>query len=336
MNSEPQPSTTAFPAWPISFEDVLAAEQRIRPHLPPTAARSYAVLDEAVGNGISLVVKHENHNPTNAFKVRNALSAISVMPVDTLQRGVVTATRGNHGQGVAWAARIFGTSATICVPVGNNPEKNEAMRGLGAELIEQGESYDEALEVAERLTEERGLAMVHSTNNRDVLAGAGTIALELLEQDEGVDSLVLAIGGGSQAVGALTVARQLRPELEIIGVQAEMAPAGHDSWHAGRRSPRPIGPTIADGLATGDVYDLTFETLRVGLADFITVTEGEISEAIRILLRTTHSLVEGGGAAGLAGVLELRERLRGKRVAIYLTGGNIDQVTLQRVLREEI
>src|SRR5438034_6447144 len=230
-------SVSAQDAWPISFEEVLEARRRIRPHLPPTPLRRYAPLDEAVGDGIEVWVKHENHNPTNAFKARNALSAMSVLSDDEKRRGVVAATRGNHGLGVAWAGTLLGIASTICVPRGNNPEKNEAMRGYGATLVEEGKDYDESVAVASRLASERGLTTIHSTNNRQVIAGAATLTLEILEERQDLEALVVSVGGGSQAVGALTVAREVKPGLPVYAVQAQRASATHDSFRAGRPVP---------------------------------------------------------------------------------------------------
>jgi threonine dehydratase len=252
------------------------------------------------------------------------------------RRGVVAATRGNHGLGLSWSGSLLGAPVTICVPRGNNPEKNEAMRGYGAVLVEEGSDYDEAVVVADRLVRERGLRLVHSTNEPLVIAGAATLTLEILEEHPALDALVLGVGGGSQAVGALTVARELRPGLRIFGVQSERAPAGHDSWHAGRRLTTASADTFADGLATRSAYEMTFGPLREGLADFVTVSEAEIAASVRLLLRTTHNLAEGAGAAGLAGLLKLRERLAGRTVGIVLSGSNIDAATLRRVLNREI
>jgi threonine dehydratase len=329
-------STTAPErVWPISYEDVLAARARFQGRLPPTPLRSYAPLDEHVGHGISVFVKHENHNPTNTFKVRNGLSVLTGMPAAQLAHGVVTASRGNHGAGVAWAGRILGVKAVICVPVGNNPEKNAAMRGYGAELVEEGRDYDEALEVARRY-EKEGLRFVHSTSDPLVVAGAGTFALEMLEQEPGLEALVISIGGGSQAVGALTVVRVLRPEIRVYGVQAERADAIYRSWKEGRLVALPSADTFADGLATRNAYPFTLGALREGLAGFVTVSEAEIAEAIRVLMRTTHNMAEGAGAAGLAGLLKLRAELSGRRVGIVISGSNIDAATLRRVINGEI
>ncbi|PYQ08420.1 MAG: threonine/serine dehydratase, partial [Acidobacteria bacterium] len=268
-------------SWPITFADVVDARNRLRPHIPPTPLRSYAPLDAAVGAGIRVLVKHENHCPTGAFKARNGLAVMTSLGPEERRRGVVAATRGNHGAGLAWAGGIVGAPVTVCVPVGNNPEKNEAMRGFGAELVEEGRDYDEAVEVADRLVRERGLRLVHSSNTPQVLAGAATLSLEVVEQAESLDAMVIAVGGGSQAVGALTVARERRPGLKVYGVQARGASAIHDSWHAGEVRETRSAETFADGIATRKPPALTYPALKEGLAGFVTVDDGQIAAALR-------------------------------------------------------
>lgn len=317
---------------PISFADLLAARARISPYLGGTPLRRYAPLDELVGHGLQVLVKHENHLPTNAFKARNAMSLMTTLSEEERRRGVVAATRGNHGAGLAWAGSLLGVPVTICVPRGNNPEKNAAIRGYGAELLELGEDYDETAAHTARLVEERGLVLAHSTNDARIMAGAGTLGLELFEQAPDLDAVVVAIGGGSQAVGVIVAAQELAPRARVYGVQAAGAPAIHDSWHRGERLTTASAITIADGLATRATYDTSFATLRAGLAGFVLVEESEIVEAIRILLSTTHNLVEGAGAAGLAGLRKLAPELAGQRVAIVLSGGNLDAATLRQVV----
>jgi len=226
--------------WPIGLADVFEARRRIRPHIAATPLRRYAGLDESVGNGITVWVKHENQNPTNSFKVRNALSVMTRFSGEERRRGVITATRGNHGLGVAWAGSLLGIGVTICVPRGSNPEKNEGMRGLGATLIEEGRDYDESLEVALRLARERDLRMVHSTNDRNVIAGAATVTLEMLEEQPEIEALIVAVGGGSQAVGALTVARAVNPQMPVYAVQAELARRRTIPGTRGARSRDPL------------------------------------------------------------------------------------------------
>jgi threonine dehydratase len=252
------------------------------------------------------------------------------------RRGVVGATRGNHGAGLAWAGASLGIPVTVCVPVGNSPEKNAAMRGFGATLIESGADYDEAVAVADGLVREKGMRLVHSTNDPLVIAGAATLTLEMLEQEPALEAIVFAVGGGSQAVGGLLVAKTLAPTLPVYAVQAAGASAIHDSWHAGRPLSHDRAATIADGLATRSTYAMTFEALRAGLAGFVTAEDREIAEAIRVLLSTTHNLAEGAGAAGLAGLFRLREKLAGKKVAVVISGSNIDRETLRQVLTGDI
>jgi len=331
------PDTLPRSAWPITLDDIASARDRIRPFVPVSPLRSYAVLDGDVGSDIRVWVKHENFNPTGAFKVRNAFSLVTALTDEERRRGIVAATRGNHGLGLAYAAKAFGVPVTICVPLGDNPEKNEGMRALGARLIEEGKDYDESLAVSERIVRDEGAYLAHSTNNRHIIAGAGTMSLEIAEQEPTLDALVIAVGGGSQAVGAMTVMRAMRPHVRVYAVQAAGASATHDGWHA--RAPRVTttpAATFADGLATRSTYELTFHALCDGLADFITVTDAEIAQALRLLLRTTHTLVEGAGATGLAGLVALKERLAGQRVGIVVSGGNIDDQTLRRVVNREI
>lgn len=321
---------------PIRFEDALAARERIRPFLPPTPLRSYPALDDEIGAGIRVLVKHENHQPTNAFKIRNALSALTLLSAEQRRRGVVAATRGNHGLGVALGGRLLGTPVTICVPVGNNPEKNLAIRGYGAELIEQGRDYDETVEVAKALVRDRGLHLVHSTNDPAIVAGAATMGLEILEEAPDVEAIVVSVGGGSQAVGALVAASGLAPHVEVYGVQAAGAPAIYEGWRAGRPLTLETAVTFADGLATRSCYELTFEALRTGLRDFVVAGEAELADAVRLALCTTHNLAEGAGAASFAGLRLLRDRLAGRKVAVILSGSNIDAATLRQVISEKI
>lgn len=330
------PNTTNASDWPISLSDVRAARERIGRYITPTPLRRYPQLDALAGAGIALRAKHENHQPTNSFKIRNGLSFMTALNDAERKRGVVAATTGNHGQGIACGGSLLGVATTICVPAGNNPEKNAAMRALGATVVEEGRDYDEAVGVMKRLAAERGLVVAHSTNDPRIIAGAGTMTLEILEQDPTIEAIVIAVGGGSQSVGALTVTRELAPGVEVFGVQAAGAAAIHDSWHAGERLTTSRVDTFAEGVATRATYDLTFPALKAGLAGFVTVTDAEIAESLRTILSITHNMVEGAGAMGFAALAKLRDRLAGKRVAIVFCGGNIDAGTLQRVLSHQI
>jgi threonine dehydratase len=322
--------------WPISFADVLAAKERLLPFLTPTTLRHYPLLDSHIGGGTSLLIKHENHQPTCSFKVRNGLSVVTGMTADERKRGLVAASTGNHGQGIAYAAKLLGVSATICVPVGNNPEKSAAMRSWGAKVVEEGKLYDDSVDAMHRIAREEGRMVAHSTNDKRVLCGAATMSLEMLEQSGGLDAIVIAVGGGSQSVGALTVARELAPALPVYGVQTAGAPALHDSWHAKAPLRTDRADTFAEGVATRQPYGMTFATLGAGLAGFVTVTDAEVAEAIRLILKLTHNLVEGAGALGVAGSIKLRDKLEGKRVGVVFSGANLDTAVLRRILAGEM
>ncbi|MBM3908050.1 MAG: threonine/serine dehydratase [Gemmatimonadetes bacterium] len=318
--------------WPITLDDVHAARERLRPYLSPSPLRRYPLLDTLVGHGIAVYVKHENHLPVQTFKVRNGLSAVTALDDAARGRGVIGASTGNHGQGMAYAAHLLGIPCTIVVPVGNNPEKNAAIRALGAELVEHGATYDDSARRCAELSAERGMTLIHGINDRTVIAGAATMTLEMLEQEPGLDAIFIALGGGSQAVGAMTVTRALKPSARVIAVQSEAAPAQYESWRRGEIVRGVPVRTFAEGIATGQAYDMTFPALKAGLADFITVSEAELADSLRELVRTTHNLPEGAAAGGLAGLRRLAPTLAGQKVAIVMCGGNISLEALKTVL----
>jgi threonine dehydratase len=307
---------------PVTISDIVAAAARLRPFLSPTPVRRYARLDALVGHGITVHLKHENHQPTQSFKVRNGLSALTALGPAERARGVIAATTGNHGLGLAYAGAQLGVRVTIVVPQGNNPSKNASVRALGAELIEAGAAYDEAVRACEALAAERGATLVHSTNDATVLAGAGTMSLEFLQQVPQLDALVIATGGGSQAVGAIVVARALHPALRVYAVQRAEGSEQNDSWDRGERLTGQRIATFAEGIATGGAYAMTFDTLRAGLSDFIAVPDTAIATAMEQLADCTGNQAEGAGAAGLAGAAALGARLAGQQVGVSLGGGN--------------
>ena len=322
--------------WPITLADIESARERISRYLSPTPFRRYPQLSALVGAGIDVFVKHENHQPTNSFKIRNGLSFMTALTDDERRRGVVAASTGNHGQGIGYGGMLLGVDTVVCVPAGNNPDKNATMRALGATVVEEGRDYDEAVAVMLHIAERDGRIVAHSTNDPRIVAGAGTMTLEILEQEPEIDALVIAVGGGSQAVGAMTVARAFGSNVAVYGVQAAGAAAIHDSWHARQRLTTQRADTFAEGVATRTTYDLTFPTLLAGLSDFVTVTDAEIAESLRVILSVTHNLVEGAGAMGYAALAKLRDRLAGQRVGIIFCGGNLDIATLRRILNREI
>lgn len=320
---------------PIRLADVRAARERIRAHLPASPAMSYPLLDDLVGHDIRVWVKHENHLPVSTFKVRNGTSALTALlerDPDAARRGVAAASTGNHGQGLAWAGARLGVPVTICVPRGNNPDKNASIVSYGARLVESGSTYDDAVARCTDIAAEESLTLIHSTNNADVLAGAATLSLELLEQVPTLDAVVLSLGGGSQCVGAITVRNALSLPLEVYAVQSDGAPAQHDAWRDGAPRAHQAVHTFAEGIATGSTYEMTIDTLRAGLADFVLVNDHDIAGAVRDLFRVTHNVAEGAGAAGLAGLRALAPRLAGKTVGIVISGGNLETARLRKIL----
>ncbi len=309
--------------------DVLAARARIAPHLPRTAFRPYPALAEAVGADVW--VKHENHNPTAAFKVRGGINLVSQLTPEERGRGLVTASTGNHGQSIAYAARLHGVRATICVPEGANASKVAAIRALGAEIVAHGPDFDAAREHCEQLAARDGLRYVHSGNEPDLIAGVATATFEMLEDVPDVEVIVVPIGGGSGAAGACIAAKAIRPETEVIGVQSAAAPAAHSSWQA-RELVTGGMATFAEGLATRTAFELPQRILWRLLDDFVLVSDDDLRAATARMIAATSSLVEPAGAAALAGALALRDRLAGRRVALIASGGNITLGQLRALL----
>ena len=319
---------------PPTIDDVYAARAQVYAVLNPTPLASHPLLSAALG--LDIRVKHENHNPTGAFKVRGGVNLVSALSHTERRAGVISATTGNHGQSIAFACRRERVACTLAVPVANNPEKNAAMRAWGATLIEHGRDFDEARELVERLAVERGLRYVHSANEPLLVAGVATYALEILDGWPDVDVVLVPIGGGSGAAGLVIVRNALGHRARIIGVQADGADAFARSWRTGTRVEAEAVATFAEGLATRVTFDLTYDILRSGLDDVVTLTEGELAEGVRLALRTTHNLAEGAGAASIAAAARLTTQLQGRRVACVMTGGNIDLRTLQRVVEREL
>ncbi len=303
---------------PPTFDDVLAARDRIAPYLIPTALNRYPALDELVG--AEVWVKHENHQPVCNFKVRGGVNLVSQLSDDERRRGVITASTGNHGQSIAFAGRLFGVRTVICVPEGANPVKVGSIRGLGGEIVEHGRDFDDAREHCEALAEEHGYRYVHSGNEPHLIAGVGTHTLETLERQPDLDALIVPIGGGSGAAGACVAAAALRPELRVIGVQSEAAPAAYRSWTEGRIAQEQMH-TAAEGLATRIGFELPQQILREHLDDFVLVSEDEIRDATLALLERTRNLIEASGAAPLAAALKLG--LAGRKVGLIASGGNM-------------
>ncbi|MGH9937885.1 MAG: threonine dehydratase, partial [Blastocatellia bacterium] len=299
----------------------------------PTPTAEYPLLNGEIGARVFL--KHENHQATGAFKIRGGLNFMRYFAQTPTHDGVITATRGNHGQSVAMAAQIYSIPATIVVPFGNNPEKNAAMQAYGARLVEYGRDFDEARDEVERLSKAENLRYIHSANEPRLINGVGTYALEIIEalreRGEKADAVFVPIGLGSGICGVITAFRDLSPETKIFGVQAEGAPSVYLSWKEGRIVETKEAHTFADGVATRVPAALTFDIIRKEVDEIVLVSDSEIIRAIRLLWRTTHNLVEGAGAVATAATIKLRERIEGLNVVNVLSGANLDTASIPKI-----
>jgi threonine dehydratase len=317
----------------FTLDELAAATATVRTYVPPTPAYAWPLLAERVG--ATVVVKHENHTPTGSFKARGGLVYVDALcRADRGLKGLVTATRGNHGQSIALAAARNGVPVVIVVPEGNSREKNAAMQAFGGELLTRGKDFDESRAVAAQIQNERGYHYVPSFH-RDLVKGVATYAFELLQNFADLDVVYVPIGMGSGICGMITVRDLLGLRTEIVGVVAERAPAFALSFAAGRPVPTSSAHTFADGVACRDPQAEAFAIVKAGAARVVTVSEDEIAEAIRIYYTTTHNLAEGAGAAPLAARLKERARCAGRRAGLVLSGGNIDMPLLAQVLRGE-
>jgi threonine dehydratase len=316
---------------PLSAAEFDSAASKIREVFAPTPQIRWPLLEQRTN--CTVWVKHENHLPTGAFKVRGGVWFMHQLQLAGLaQNGVIAATRGNHGQSIAFAARRLGLTAVIVVPHGNSADKNRALRALGAELIEAGHDFDAARDCAEQLADERGLSMVPSFHP-DLVQGVGTYACELLRAAPDLDVVYAPVGLGSGLCGLLAARNALGLETEIVGVVAEQADAYARSFLAGEVISTASADTLADGLAVRVPSPAALNFLRSGVARIVTVSEAAILFAIRCYFEDTHNLAEGAGAASLAALLAERERMAGKRVGVILSGGNLDSALLQRALQ---
>ena len=309
--------------------DVIEAGGRIQPYIVRTPLHHYPSLDRLVGSEVW--VKHENHQALGSFKMRGALNVVSQLTEDERRKGVIAATSGNFGQGIAYAAGVFGVEANVVMPVETNPGKVQSMRNLGANLIFHGQIFDDSREHAEQLAREEGYRYVHSANEPGLIPGVGTYSLEIFEDLPDVDVIIVPVGGGSGACGACIVADGLNRDVEVIGVQAASAPGAYRSWKEGRIVEDRM-ETEAEGLATRIGYELTQGIMRDLLDDFILVSEEELEQAIVLHLEHTHNLTEHAGAAPLAAALKMAERLQGKKIALVVSGGNISVDQLRAAL----
>jgi threonine dehydratase len=320
--------------WPTpTLADVLKARAAIAPYLRPTPTIEPPALGAALG--CRAFLKCENLQPTGAFKVRGGVNLVSTLTPEERSRGVIAASTGNHAQSVAFAARIFGTSAQIFMPSNANSIKVQATRSLGAEVILTGRDFDEARIAAERYAERAGGRYIHSANEPLLIAGVGTHTLELLEVVPDLEILFVPVGAGSGVLGAATVARAVNPRIRVIGVQSEGAPAVYRTWKDGRPFETERIETFAEGLATRQPFELPMQLLPKLVDEIMLVSDEEIKLAIRLLIATARQLAEGAGAAPVAAAAKRRSEVHGRKVGLILSGGNIRIEQLREILASD-
>lgn len=325
------PYRTLRDQLPVSLDDVYAAREVVAQKLTPTPLVNNPVLDNELG--CEAWVKLENTHDIGSFKIRGSLNLLARLSDHERAGGLVTATKGNHGQSLARAAALHGTSCTIYVPEQNNADKNRAMAALGAEVRVEGHDFDAAQAAAARFARDSGARLVHPAKEPELIAGVATAALEMLEQaDNELDYVFVPVGGGSIAAGTAVVVKQLSPQTRLIAVQAENAPAMHHAWRTGETAPFVVTQTVADGLAVRIPVDYTLAFLREYLDDMLLVSEHQIYDAMRMYASTLHQMVEGAGAVPLAGACLMRDEIAGARVGLVVTGGNVEAETMAAAL----
>lgn len=311
---------------------ILAARKRIAPYLTPTPLHYYPLLSELTG--AKIWVKHENHQPIGAFKVRGGINLIASMSPEERSHGVATASTGNHGQSIAYAGSLFHVRTVIGVPENCNPSKLAAMKSLGAEILMHGRDFDEAREKVEQYAADHGMRYIHPANEPLLIAGVATAALEALETLPEADLLFCAVGGGSSCSGACLVGRAMKPSLQVIGVQAARASSAYESWLQKKLVTTGRADTFAEGVQTRVAFEMTQKLLWEHLRRFVLVEEEEIRQAMIHYLERARTLAEGAGAVPLAAALKCREEIRAKNVILYLSGGNTSRATLVRALTD--
>ena len=329
---EPAPDSVAPSLALPTLHDVYRARRAIERVLPRTPLLAPPALAERLG--CQVYVKCENLQPIGAFKVRGGLYLLSQLGEAERARGVITASTGNHGQSIAFAAREFGVRAAIYVPEGANPDKVAAMRRLGAELVFVGADFDECRLTAERDAAASGAFFVHPANEPRLIAGVATSTLEIMEEVPDLGAIIIPVGGGSGLCGACIAGKGINPSLTVIGVQAAGAPVVHDSWRRRELLTRERADTFAEGIATRVAFELPARIIWEQVDDIRLVSDADLRRAIVTLLTTTRLLAEGAGAAALAAAEAMRDRLAGKKVALVLSGGNLTVDGLRHALAE--
>lgn len=312
--------------YPISIAEVVRARSIVREYVKPTQMLYNEGLSRLIGADI--YIKHENHNPTGTFKIRGGTNLMYHLHQKGVQ-GVITFSTGNHGLSIATAARWFGLSVVVVVPKRNNPVKNRAIMECGAELVEAGTTFEEASRAVDRLRQERSLYYAHPADEPLLINGVGTEFLEIIEDLPDIDVMIVPIGAGSEAAAAITTLRAFRQDTQVIAVQAKNSPAAYDSWKK-KEICDASNTTFAGGFATGTAYRVPFEIYKDGLDDFVLISEDEIYDAMGLALYYTHNLAEGAGASPIMAAYKLRERLKGKKVVLQMSGCNASPEEIEK------
>lgn len=322
------------PANQVNIKEMMRARSAIRPYLPPSPFRHYPELSRLLG--FEVFAKLENRNPGGCYKPRGGINLARQLAAERIP-GVTSYSTGNHGLSIASSARLFGLDAEIFVPLGANPVKCQAIRDAGATLVEAGENFDETGRLCRERAEDKGLYFIHPANESNLINGVGTGFLEILEDEPDIDVMIVPLGAGSEASGAVTVFRALKPEVEIIAVQAEESSAACKSWKAGSIVQSP-NATFAGGFATGTAYELPFSIYagKQGLDDFVLLSENQIYDGMALAAHYCRELLEGAGSASLAAAISIRHRLAGKKVVLQFSGGNASPAELAEAYGREI
>ena len=315
-----------------TLNDMRSAHKRIERFVTRTPLHRYRTLERVLN--AEVYIKHENHQPLGAFKMRGGINHLIKMSSSQREKGVVTASSGNHGQSIAYAAKLHNIEAVIIVPENANPGKVASMKALGADVRFYGKDFDESRSEVERLSKEEGYTYIHSANTPDLIEGVGTYTLEILEDLPSADVIIVPVGAGSGVCGTAIAAKAINPKIKVIGVQSDAAPAAYLSWKSGDLQSNPNN-TIAEGLGTALGFSYTIGIMRDLIDDFILVTDKELESAVLLLLEHTHNLAEHAGAASLAGALKIKDRLSNKQIVLVMSGGNLSMQHLAKIVNRK-
>ena len=317
----------------VNMLEIFKARKVVERILRKTHLTYYQRISDELG--ASLYVKHENHLPTNSFKVRGAVNFMAQTSPEVEEHGIVVGTRGNHGLAVAWAAQERGIVCNVVVPENNNPEINAAIQSYGAQLIEHGRDFYEVQDYCEGLAENAGYHYLRQGSEPLLINGIATMGLEIFEDLPEVDTIIMPIGGGAGCAALARVIQGINPGVDLIGVQAASMPSFYESWRQQKKVTVPPADTVAEGLAARSVFEIPFLILRDQIRDVVLLSEQELLAGVLLALRYTQNLAEVAGAAALAAAFKIKEQLAGKKVVVVMTGGNLNLNRLGEILRQQ-